>query len=111
MTEIKITKDWCVNMAKLEDGGEIGAGSPDHPLRAPSNHHMSELDTAERQNAALHDELMIAQSRIGNLEAKVDLYRRTLTRVRPHVEAVATSRDTGHIQADCDLRAIDGLLS
>ncbi len=28
-----IPKDWCVNMAKLEDGGEIGAGSPDHPLR------------------------------------------------------------------------------
>lgn len=29
-----LPKDWCVNMAKLEDGGEIGAGSPNHPLRA-----------------------------------------------------------------------------
>lgn len=72
---------------------------------------MSELDTAERQNATLHDELMVAQARIGNLEAKADLYRRALTRVRPHVEAVALSRGAGHIQADCDLRAIDELLA
>ena len=31
---IKITKEWCEAMAKLEDGGEIGAGPLDHPLRA-----------------------------------------------------------------------------
>jgi len=28
-----ISKDWSERMAKAEDGGEIGAGSPDHPLR------------------------------------------------------------------------------
>ncbi len=32
--KIDIPKSWCENMAKIEDGGEIGAGSPDHPLRA-----------------------------------------------------------------------------
>ena len=32
-----IPKDWCINMAKLEDDGEIGAGSRDHPLRIPAN--------------------------------------------------------------------------
>lgn len=31
--EVRITKEWCLNMAALEDG-EIGAGMPDHPLRA-----------------------------------------------------------------------------
>ena len=70
-----------------------------------------ELETAERQNSALHDEAMVAQARIASLEATVDLHRRALTRVRPHVEAVALSRGTGHVQADCDLRAIDGLLA
>lgn len=34
MPNTDIPKDWCVNMAKLEDGQEIGAGSPNHPLRA-----------------------------------------------------------------------------
>ena len=72
---------------------------------------MSELEIAERQNATLHDDLMVAQARIGSLEAKVDLYRCALARIRPHVESVALSRGTGHIQADCDLRAIDGLLT
>lgn len=70
-----------------------------------------EIETAERQNAALHNEAMIAEARIASLEAKVDLYRRALARVRPHAEAVALARGTGHIQADCDLRAIDGLLA
>jgi hypothetical protein len=31
-----IPQDWCMNMAKLEDGQEIGAGSPDHLLRGGS---------------------------------------------------------------------------
>ena len=70
-----------------------------------------EIETAERQNAALHEEAMVAEARIANLEAKVDLYRRALTRAQSHVEAVALSRGTGHVQADCDLRAIDGLLA
>lgn len=56
-------------------------------------------------------QLMVAQARIGSLEAKADLYRRALVRIRPHVESVALSRGTGHLQADCDLRAIDGLLT
>lgn len=33
MTKIEVSKDWCINMSKMEDGQEIGAGSPDHPLR------------------------------------------------------------------------------
>lgn len=27
------SKDWCLKMAELEGDGEIGAGSPLHPLR------------------------------------------------------------------------------
>lgn len=33
MPKIEITKDWCLSMAKMEDGQEIGAGSKSHPLR------------------------------------------------------------------------------
>ncbi|KER37251.1 hypothetical protein AL00_06140 [Sphingobium indicum F2] len=33
--EMQVTKEWCLNMAALEDG-EIGAGMPDHPLRTPA---------------------------------------------------------------------------
>jgi len=35
----RITKDWCLRMAEheAETGGEIGAGMPDHPLRAPEH--------------------------------------------------------------------------
>ena len=28
-----MTEEWCLNMARLEEGQEIGAGMPDHPLR------------------------------------------------------------------------------
>jgi ABC-type uncharacterized transport system fused permease/ATPase subunit len=48
---------------------------------------------------------------VERLQAKADLCRATLVRVRPHVEAVALSRGTGHVQADCDLRAVDELLA
>ena len=30
-----ISKEWCLKMAQLEAGQEIGAGMPDHPLRQP----------------------------------------------------------------------------
>ncbi len=69
------------------------------------------LEIAERQNATLHDEAMVAQARIENLEAKAALYRAALVGARSYVEAVALSRTTGHIQADCDLRTIDEILS
>jgi len=28
-----MTAEWCLNMARLEEGQEVGAGMPDHPLR------------------------------------------------------------------------------
>lgn len=31
-----LSPEWCINMAKQEGDAEIGAGMPDHPLRAPS---------------------------------------------------------------------------
>ncbi len=31
----RISPEWCLKMAALEDGCEIGAGMPDHPLRVP----------------------------------------------------------------------------
>jgi len=30
------SKEWCIKMAELEGNSEIGAGSPDHPLRNPA---------------------------------------------------------------------------
>ena len=70
-----------------------------------------EIETAERQNAALHNEAMVAQARTENMEAKVALYRAALVGARPYVEDVALSRGTGHVQADCDLRTIDEVLA
>jgi hypothetical protein len=32
-TSGRITPEWCLRMAELEGDAEIGAGSPDHPLR------------------------------------------------------------------------------
>lgn len=32
----RLTADWCLNMADMEEGHQIGAGMPDHPLRAPA---------------------------------------------------------------------------
>lgn len=29
----RMTEEWCLNMARLEEGQEIGAGAMDHPLR------------------------------------------------------------------------------
>ena len=69
-----------------------------------------EIEAAERQNAVLHNKAMVAQARIENLEAKVALYRAALVGARSYVEAVAMSRATGHLQADCDLRTIDQVL-
>lgn len=30
---VRVTPEWCLNMARLEGDAEIGAGMPDHPLR------------------------------------------------------------------------------
>lgn len=35
MSENGFSRDWCINMAERESNAEIGAGSPDHPLRLP----------------------------------------------------------------------------
>jgi hypothetical protein len=44
----------------------------------------TEIEIAEKQNAKLHDELMVAQARILNLEAQVERHRNVLVGVVDH---------------------------
>ena len=40
-----LTKSWCINMAEQENGNEIGAGMPDHPLHALQVIHDALMDS------------------------------------------------------------------
>ena len=75
-----IPKDWCLNMAKLEGDGEIGAGSLDHPLRGGS----------------MRDYL---EQREQTLEARVH----TLTNA---LEAIAMMRAQGECPLAAEMRKI-----
>ena len=56
------------------------------------------------------DNLAVSDA-IDRLVSIIEDLRVALGRARPHVEAIATARGTGHIQADCDLRAVDDAIS
>ena len=56
------------------------------------------------------DNLAVSDA-IDRLVSITEDLRAALARARPHVEAIATARGTGHIQADCDLRALDEAIS
>lgn len=65
----------------------------------------SELETCERQNAALHDELEVATARIANLEAQVDRLRLQYERSQRYwVDASqkALSGDGRHLRCRVD---------
>lgn len=103
-----IPKDWCLNMAKLEGDGEIGAGSPGHPLRADSMRdylEQRELDL-EKRIAGLEALLCDAQQDIeqfkfvlgmvhttlvahGKMDAGTDLHRRIMKALEFSAETIA----------------------
>lgn len=64
------SREWCINMAKQEGGAEIGAGMPDHPLRAlpePSaaGLHPETADLVDRFATALKEKLLASQNKYG----------------------------------------------
>ena len=75
-----IPKDWCINMAKLDGDGEIGAGSPDHPLRG----------------GTMRDYL---EQRERTLEARVHILTNAL-------EAIAMMRAQGECPVAAEMRKI-----
>ena len=77
---IDIPKDWCLNMAKLDGDGEIGAGLPGHPLRGDS----------------MRDYL---EQRERTLEARVHMLTNAL-------EAIAMMRTQGECPLAAEMRKI-----
>ncbi len=78
--------EWCLKMARLEEGQEIGAGMPDHPLRAP----LSGSDERAREVVLEQALRNIAEGNLGPAP-----WQANYARIRQvAAEALAASRPT-----------------
>lgn len=87
-----IPKDWCLNMAKLEDGQEIGAGSPDHPLRGGSMR-----DYLEQRERDLEKRIAGLEALLCDAQQDIEQFKCVLGMV--HITLVAH----GRVDAGTDL--------
>ena len=74
--KIDIPKDWCIAMAKIEDGQEIGAGSPNHPLRADPMR-----DYLEQRERDLETRIAGLEALLCDAQSEADRFRGALQQI------------------------------